>query len=77
MPDRADASLESAVSAFGLDEDATAVLLDASRVRRLTGRVIVRLCRIARTVADLDESEYVGARHVLEGSQLQGRRGLD
>ena len=71
------ASLESAVSAFGLDEDATAVLLDASRVRRLTGRGIVRLCRIARTVADLDESEYVGARHVLEGSQLQGRRGLD
>ena len=57
--------------------DATAVLLDASRVRRLTGRGIVRLCRIARTVADLDESEYVGARHVLEGSQLQGRRGLD
>lgn len=69
------ASLDSAVSAFCLDDSGRSMLIDLSRRNSLTGRGIVRLCRIARTIADMAESEKVGAVHVLEGAQLQGRRG--
>lgn len=69
------ASLDSAVSAFRLDDSGRSMLIDLSRRNSLTGRGIVRLCRIARTIADMAESEKVGAVHVLEGAQLQGRRG--
>ena len=40
----------------------------------LTGRGIVRLVRIARTIADVAESEQVTQDHVLEAAMYQGRR---
>lgn len=40
----------------------------------LTGRGIVRLVRIARTIADVAESERVMQDHVLEAAMYQGRR---
>ena len=39
-----------------------------------TGRGIVRLVRIARTIADVAESERVTQDHVLEAAMYQGRR---
>ncbi|MDO4436660.1 MAG: YifB family Mg chelatase-like AAA ATPase [Coriobacteriaceae bacterium] len=70
-------SLDSAVSQYQLDESGRTRLIDISHRNNLTARGIVRLCRIARTIADMAESERVGAIHVLEGAQLQGRRGND
>ncbi len=67
-------SIDSVVAQFSLDEDGRETLLEIARRKRLTGRGIVRLCRIARTIADMMESECIGTPHVLEASQLQGRR---
>lgn len=67
--------LEQAVGAFGLDAAAERALVELARRNRLTGRGIKRLCRIARTIADMDESERVGRSHLLEAAMFQGRRG--
>lgn len=67
--------VDAAIPDFELDETGQDTLLDIARHSHLTGRGIVRLCRIARTIADIDEVERVGSVHLLEASQLQGRRG--
>ena len=67
-------SLDAAVDSFALDDGGAETLLAVARGNHLTGRGIIRLCRIARTVADMAESERVTSGHVLEGSMLQGRR---
>lgn len=69
------ASIDSVVRAYGFDAPGEHALLDVARVNKLSARGIVRLCRISRVIADMAESERVSAMHVLEGSQLQGRRG--
>ncbi|MBE6469506.1 MAG: ATP-binding protein [Coriobacteriaceae bacterium] len=65
--------VEGAVAAFDLDGPGRKALLDIARRRHLTGRGIVRLCRVARTIADIEEAERVGATAVLEASMYQGR----
>ena len=67
-------SIDSAVEAFCLDESGRATLIELAHRSRLTGRSLMRLCRIARTIADMAECECVDAAHMLEGSMLQGRR---
>ena len=67
-------SIDSAVAAFELDETGQNALLAIARRNHLTGRGITRLCRIARTIADMAEAEKVGDEHMLEGAMLQGRR---
>ncbi len=67
------ATPEGAIAAFGLDEEAGAALIRIARRNHLTGRGIVRLARIARTVADIDEADPVRAPHVLEASMFRGR----
>lgn len=67
-------TLEQAVGLFGLDEEAERALVGLARVNKLTGRGIKRLCRIARTIADIDEAPGVSRGHVLEASMFQGRR---
>ena len=67
-------SVDSAVAAFQLDESGRGTLLDLARRKHLTGRGIVRLCRVARTIADMAESERVSSLHIVEGAMLQGRR---
>ena len=49
-------------------------MLGLSKRTHLTGRGIVRLVRIARTIADVAESERVSQDHVLEAAMYQGRR---
>lgn len=65
--------IEGAVAAFGLDEGAGQTLVRIARTGKLTARGIVRVCRIARTVADMAESERVRREHVLEASMFRGR----
>ena len=67
-------SLDGVVSAFLLDPKAEDSVLALAKRTHLTGRGIVRLCRIARTVADVLESERVQVEHVLEAAMYQGRR---
>ena len=76
-PERGGAAptLESAVSAFRLGAEACSRLVLIAKRGHLTGRGIVRLCRIARTIADMAQEPDVSAAHLLEGSMLQGRRG--
>lgn len=73
-PSKANSTVDSAVREFSLDDSARNALLGIAKRAHLTGRGIVRLCRIARTVADMAESERVTAGHMLEGAMLQGRR---
>ena len=67
-------SIDGVVSTFGLDEAAEKCVLGLSKRTHLTGRGIVRLVRIARTIADVAESEQVTQDHVLEAAMYQGRR---
>lgn len=67
--------METAISSFGLDEGAVSALLAHARTGHLTGRGIVRLCRVARTVADVAGSYRVLAAHVLEAAMYSGRCG--
>ena len=47
-----------------LDSDADALLADAMRRRRLSARGYHRLLRVARTTADLEGCDRIGADHV-------------
>ena len=67
-------SLDSAVASFDLDSVASDVVLNLADRSHMTGRGIVRLCRIARTIADIDESSKVSKQHVLEAALYRGRR---
>lgn len=67
-------SIDGVVSTFALDEAAEKCVLGLSKRTHLTGRGIVRLVRIARTIADVAESERVTQDHVLEAAMYQGRR---
>lgn len=66
--------LDSSVAAYGLEDNASEALVELARRKRLTARGITRLCRIARTIADVDEKILVTTDNLLEASMLQGRR---
>ena len=67
-------SLANIVEHFAMDESGESSMLALSRHNHLTGRGMVRLSRIARTVADIDTSERISKKHVLEAAMYQGRR---
>ena len=67
-------SIDGVVSTFALDQAAETCVLGLSKRTHLTGRGIVRLVRIARTIAEVAESERVTQDHVLEAAMYQGRR---
>ena len=68
----ANVSLDRAVEAFGIGDQARDSLLDISKRLHITGRGIKRLCRIARTIADMDQSFEVERGHVLEAAMYRG-----
>lgn len=65
-------ALDRAIEGFSFDGQATDTLLGISKRLHVTGRGIKRLCRIARTIADIDESAEVGRAHVLEAAMYRG-----
>jgi magnesium chelatase family protein len=56
----------SLLRACALDRKASSVLSRASRRHGLSARSVHRMVRVARTIADLDGAEVIGACHVLE-----------
>lgn len=68
------ANLEAAVSSYGLEASALDALTKLAEQKHLTARGISRLCRIARTIADMEQREAVSTGQLLEASMLQGRR---
>ncbi|QWT17041.1 YifB family Mg chelatase-like AAA ATPase [Collinsella sp. zg1085] len=67
--------IDGLAKAFQLDRDGTQALVGVASRNHLTGRGIMRLCRVARTIADMDESEAVSTQHLLESAMYQGRMG--
>ena len=61
------------VSSLGLDEAASGRLDLLARTASLGGRAVTRIARVARTVADIEESRAVTARHVAEASLWRQR----
>ena len=61
-------------SSFGLTREALDLLVQISHATVLSARRIAGLCRVARTIADMDRSEDVETGHLLEASAFQGVR---
>ncbi len=59
-------SNEALVRSCGLSSQDEAFLKDAAASARMSGRAIMRTLALARTVADMEESERVGRAHVCE-----------
>ncbi len=59
--------------ACGLDVRTRAVLTDAARVHRLSGRGVARVLRVARTIADLEHSRHVTVEHLMEALEFRLR----
>ena len=77
MSDSADAfgessSIDASIDELAFEADALTALLDISKRLHITGRGIKRLCRIARTIADIDESSAVRRGHLLEAAMYRG-----
>lgn len=69
-----ESSLERMVEEGGMDAKSSDALLGIAARNHLSARGIVRLCRIARTVADIEQSSAIAVGHVLEAAMYQGRR---
>ena len=62
----ADVSGDAVIEMAAADEDAKAMLLQATERMRLSARGYHRVLKVARTIADLDAAEAVGRAHVAE-----------
>ena len=64
------------VATLGLDGAAQAALEGMAKRLGLGGRNIVRIARVARTIADLAEDERVRKEHVIEACAFRTRTSL-
>lgn len=63
---------EDPLESLHLSSEAQDKLTRIAQVNHLTGRGIIRLARIARSIADMNESESVSTAHLLEASSYRG-----
>jgi magnesium chelatase family protein len=64
-------SAEDIEKASGLKDDARAALRLSAERFRLSGRAFHRVIKVARTIADLADSEYISKEHILEALQYR------
>lgn len=65
------------IEACGLGAAQTALIESAARINNMSGRGIIRTLRVARTIADLEDSEHVKDEHLLEALMYRGAGGLE
>ena len=53
------------------DTEASEILRQALRQQRISARGYARACKIARTIADMEECEYISAPHIAEALQYK------
>lgn len=57
-----------------LDDEVSALLTESAKKIDLSPRAFHRVIKLARTIADLDESRHIGAAHILEALQYRPKR---
>ncbi len=65
------------IEACGLGDAQSALMESAARSNNISGRGIIRTLRVARTIADLDDSAVVKEEHLLEALMYRGVGGLE
>lgn len=55
-----------------ISEEARAIAISSTERLHLSTRVYYRILRVARTIADIDGSEDVGVKHILEALSYRG-----
>jgi magnesium chelatase family protein len=55
-----------------ISEEALKIAISSTEKLKLSTRVYYRILRVARTIADIDASETVEVRHVLEALSYRG-----
>lgn len=61
-------------SLIKLDEEVSSVLTESAKKIDLSPRAFHRVIKLARTIADLDESRHIQAEHILEALQYRPKR---
>lgn len=54
-----------------LATEAKSILQQSAETLKLSPRVYLRIIKVARTIADIEDSEYITARHILEALQYR------
>lgn len=67
-------SIQEALSACRLDEECEKTVETAARMNLMSGRSILRMLSVARTIADLGESDDVSSGHVFEAMGYRVRK---
>lgn len=58
---------------ISLGSNATSMLMDAARVFQLSARSYLKIIKLARTIADLEQDGDIGEQHIAEALQYRPR----
>ena len=71
------ASSEQIIKRCNLDDSGRSIVEHISAMHNLSGRGIIRVLRVARTIADLDDSDSVRENHLYEAFMFRVENTLD
>jgi magnesium chelatase family protein len=67
------AGMQEVLEECAMDDSTLKLVEHSADARKVSARAMVRILRIARTIADIDECEHVGEDHILEAFGLRFR----